>query len=234
MTLQEIRRELKRLKEKGYIPALRKGPTGIGFTLEKELNLKENNIAIPDIGGRVEVKATRVNSSSRITLFTFNRSVWQIPQRSVIENYGYLDDKQRLALYNLVEVGSVNTQGLTLTVDESKNQVKLIHLASNTLIAMWSMYKIVGKFLNKTQSLLLVSANSRLTEDKREEFHFNNAYLFEDPQPESFLEAFKNGKVVIDVRMYLRPNNSVRNHGTAIRIYENDIPLLYTKKRTLL
>ena len=234
MTLQEIRRELKRLKEKGYIPALRKGPTGIGFTLEKELNLKENNIAIPDIGGRVEVKATRVNSSSRITLFTFNRGVWQIPQRSVIENYGYLDDKQRLALYNLVEVGSVNTQGLTLTMDESKNQVKLIHLASNTLIAIWSMYKIVGKFLNKTQSLLLVSANSRLTEDKREEFHFTNAYLFEDPQPESFLEAFKNAKVVIDVRMYLRPNNSVRNHGTAIRIHENDIPLLYTKKRTLL
>jgi len=234
MTLQEIRRELKRLKEKGYIPALRKGPTGIGFTLEKELNLKENNIAIPDIGGRVEVKATRVNSSSRITLFTFNRGVWQIPQRSVIENYGYLDDKQRLALYNLVEVGSVNTQGLTLTMDESKNQVKLIHLASNTLIAMWSMYKIVGKFLNKTQSLLLVSANSRLTEDKREEFHFNNAYLFEDPQPESFLEAFKNAKIVIDVRMYLRPNNSVRNHGTAVRICENDIPLLYTKKRTLL
>jgi len=152
----------------------------------------------------------------------------------VIENYGYLDDKQRLALYNLVRVGDVNTQGLTLTIDESKNQVKLIHLASNTLIAIWSMYTIVGKFLNKTERLMLVLADSRLTEDKREEFHFNNAYLLEDPQPENFLDAFKNGKVVIDIRMHLKPNNSVRNHGTGIRIYENDIPLLYAKKCTLI
>ncbi|MFX1588732.1 MAG: MvaI/BcnI family restriction endonuclease, partial [Promethearchaeota archaeon] len=135
MTLQEIKRRLKRLKEKGYIQSLRKGPTGIGFTLEKELNIKENNIAIPDIGGRVELKATRINASSLITLFTFNRGVWQIPQRKVIEKYGYLDEKQRLALYNLARVGDVNTQGLTLVINDSKSQVNLIHKASNTLIA---------------------------------------------------------------------------------------------------
>jgi hypothetical protein len=82
MTLQEIQRDLKRLKDKGYISSLRKGPTGIGYTLEKELNLKENNIAIPDIGGRVELKATKINASSLITLFTFNKGVWQIPQQT--------------------------------------------------------------------------------------------------------------------------------------------------------
>ena len=97
MTLQEIQQELKKLKNKGYIRSLRKGPTGIGYTLEKELDLKENNIAIPDIGGRVELKATRINAKSLITLFTFNKGVWQMPQRSVIENYGYLDDKDRVS-----------------------------------------------------------------------------------------------------------------------------------------
>lgn len=91
MTLKEIQKKLETLKAKGYVSSKRRGPTGIGHTLEQELNLNETNIAIPDIGGRVELKATRKNSSSLITLFTFNRGVWQIPQIDVIEKYGYVD-----------------------------------------------------------------------------------------------------------------------------------------------
>ena len=234
MTLQEIQQELKRLKDKGYIPSQRKGPTGIGFTLEEELNIKENNLAIPDIGGRVELKATRTSASSLITLFTFNKGVWQIPQRTVIENYGYLDDNQRLALYNIVRVGEINTQGLTLVIDENKTQVNLIHKASDTLVAIWSMYRIVGKFLIKTERLMLVLAASRKTEENKEEFFFNQAYLLEEPDENNFLEAFNKGKIVLDIRMHLKPNNTVRNHGTGIRIHEKDIPLLYAKKRTLM
>ena len=73
MTLAEIQRKLNHLKEKGFIPSLRRGSTGIGYTLEKELGLKESNIAIPDLGGRVELKTSRRESSSLITLFIFNR-----------------------------------------------------------------------------------------------------------------------------------------------------------------
>lgn len=234
MTLQEIQRDLKKLKEKGYIQSLRKGPTGIGYTLEKELNISENNIAIPDIGGRVELKATRSNASSLITLFTFNKGVWQIPQRTVIENYGYYDENKRFSLYNIVRVGSINTQGLMLEIDESKTQVNLMHRDSNTLIAKWSMFTIVGKFLNKTERLMMVIADSKISENQREEFFFNNAYLLENPNPDNFLVAFKNGKIVIDIRMHLKSNNIVRNHGTGIRIKENDIPLLYAKRRSLI
>ena len=86
MTLKEIQKKLSALKEKGYVPTRRRGPTGIGHTLEQELNLDETNIAIPDIGGRVELKANRRDASSLITLFTFNRGVWQIPQKRLLKN----------------------------------------------------------------------------------------------------------------------------------------------------
>ena len=234
MNLQQLQRELSQLKAKGYVTSLRKGPTGIGYTLEKELNLRENNVAIPDLGGRVELKATRRNSSSLITLFTFNRGVWQIPQKSVVEKYGYQDESGRLALYNLAKVGEVNTQGLTLIIFEKNNEVKLVHESSNTVIAVWSIFTVVGKFLNKTERLLLVLADSRLTGDNIEEFHFNEAYLLTNPKPQNFLDAFKRGSIVIDIRMHLKPNNVVRNHGTGIRIHEIDIPQLYATRRNLL
>lgn len=234
MNLLQLKSELNRLKETGYLPTLRKGPTGIGYTLEKALNLPENNISIPDIGGRIELKATRRNAGSLITLFTFNRGVWQIPQKQVILDYGYTSKKDRMDLYCLVRVGDINPQGLTLSVDEQQNEVCLIHSVSGTLIAKWSMYVIVGRFLNKTERLLLIVADSRKNEQNREEFLFREAYLLMEPNPQRFLEAFKSGSVAIDIRMHLKRNMAVRNHGTGFRIREIDIPLLYGDKRQLL
>ena len=234
MNLQQLKKELSVLKKRGYIKSQRKGPTGIGYTLEKELHLKENNVSIPDIGGRVELKASRRNASSLITLFTFNKGVWKIPQRSILENFGYNDKSGRLSLYNMAKIGDINTQGLTLLVDEEKNEIILLHKPSNANLAIWSVYTIVGKFLNKTERLILVIADSRLDENKKEEFHFNEAYLLKDPNPESFLNAFRKGSIVIDIRMHLKLNDVVRNHGTGIRIAEKDIPLLYASKEYLL
>ncbi|MDD1778578.1 MAG: MvaI/BcnI family restriction endonuclease [Candidatus Helarchaeota archaeon] len=234
MQLQTLQKELKKLKEKGFLPSLRRGPTGIGYTLETYLDLKENNVAIPDIGGRVELKATRRRSSSLITLFTFNKGVWKIKQKTFIEKFGYNDESGRLAFYNLVKVGEVNTQGLTLTINQTNNTVSLINASDRELIAEWNIYNIVGKFLNKTERLLLVVADSRTTQEKKEEFHFNEAYLLQNPKPEFFLAAFNKGSVVIDIRMHLKPDNAVRNHGTGIRVRESDMALLYEKKQVLL
>lgn len=234
MTLNEIQKELKNLKEKGFISSLRKGPTGIGYTLETSLKLTESNVAIPDIGGRVELKTTRKNATSLITLFTFNRGVWVIPQWNVINDFGYIDENLRHSLYSTVGIGEVNSQGLTLLNDESNNEVKLFHQKSNTLIGVWSIYRIVGKFLSKLERLIFVLADTKFDNNKGEEFHFNEAYLLENPTPENFLDAFKKSKIFIDIRMHIKPNNTVRNHGTGIRIHETDIPLLYGKIRAIL
>ncbi len=68
MRLPDLIKKLEKLKEIGFIETQRKGPTGIGHLLENMLGIDETNIAIPDIGGRVELKATRKNANSLITL----------------------------------------------------------------------------------------------------------------------------------------------------------------------
>jgi len=234
MTLSEIRKKLVKLKNRGFIPTLRRGPTGIGYTLERELGLTESNVAIPDLGGRVELKSSRRVSSSLITLFTFNRGVWQIPQRKVIENYGYIDENGRRALYNTIWMGRDNTSGLSVLLDKPNNQVKLIHTNTNELIAKWSIFVLVGKFLSKLERLIFVLADSRINEENKEEFHFNEAYYLEDASHDNFFTAFNNSKIGIDIRMHLKENNVVRNHGTGIRIHEKDIMFLYENKRKLL
>ena len=70
MQLPKLQELLQELRDEGFVPAKRKGPTGIGYTLEEWLGVPENNLPIPDIGGRVEIKATRSTTKNLITLFT--------------------------------------------------------------------------------------------------------------------------------------------------------------------
>ncbi|MBP9016374.1 MAG: hypothetical protein KBG17_01340 [Paludibacteraceae bacterium] len=229
----ELAKKIGDIRDKGFIKTLRNGPTGIGHLLETELGLSETNIAIPDIGGRVELKATRKNANSLITLFTFNRAVWKVKQYDLIEKYGYLDTYGRKALYTTVNVKFPNNQGFYLLIDKQKNLVMLRNINENMNIAEWSSYVLAGKFMTKLDRLLFVLADNKLENDI-EYFHFNEAYLLENPTPEKFLEAFEKNELMIDIRMHLKDSNGVRNHGTALRMSEKNLIDLYTQKRQLI
>jgi len=87
--------------------------------------------------------------------------------------------------------------------------------------------------MTKLDRLLLILADNKI-ENGTEYFHFNEAYLLENPTPEKFLEAFEKNKLLIDLRMYLKESGGVRNHGTGFRISEKNLKDLYAKTRRLI
>ena len=233
MQLKDLIKKLEELKKRGFIQTIRKGPTGIGHLAENELGIAETNIAIPDIGGRIEIKTTRKAVNSLITLFTFNRAVWKINQKEIIKNYGYIDEQGRQALYNMVNTKEPNNQGFYLQIDSTRNLILLRNKNEEENIAEWSTYVIAGKFMSKLDRLLLILADNKI-ENNIEYFHFNEAYLLENPTPEQFLQAFTKNELFIDIRMHLKINGGVRNHGTAFRISEKNLLDLYSKSRQLI
>lgn len=232
MTLREIECRLRALKAEGYIQTVRRGSTGIGHTFEQKMGLSETNIPVPDLGGRVEVKTTRRDSTSLITLFCFNRGVWHISQKSLIERYGYIDDSGRKALKNTIYVGRQISQGISLLIDDLNNKVSLIDDIGNRL-ATWDVFVMVGKLMSKLGKVLFVIADRRFNAYAEEEFYYNEAYILTDPLPRNFINAFRSGKVAIDLRMHLKESGSVRNRGTAFRIKEIDLWDLYSNIRNL-
>ena len=87
LTTTTFSEKFKEIREMGYVSSQRKGPTGIGYTLETLLGINENNDAFPDIEG-AELKAHRANSSSLITLFTFNKKfLGTFPRLLVLEKW---------------------------------------------------------------------------------------------------------------------------------------------------
>jgi len=233
MNLKEVQNRLQEIKNKGFVPSLRRGTTGIGYTFEILFGIKENNIPIPDIGGRVEIKTIRRDLQSLITLFTFNRGVWHIKQKELIKKYGYVDKKGRYALKNTVFYGKSIPQGISLEVDEDKNTIHLVDTNTKKVLATWDVYVIVGIFMTKLSKLLLVIAD-RKKEKGKEYFHYNEAYLLTDPSARNFIKAFKNSLIGIDIRMHLKESGEVRNRGTAFRIKEKDLLELYENRKKLI
>ncbi|MGC9034864.1 MAG: MvaI/BcnI family restriction endonuclease, partial [Verrucomicrobiia bacterium] len=227
--LKELKLKLEEIKRRGFVCSMRTGTTGIGYTFELLLGIKENNLPIPDIGGRTEIKTIRKDSQSLLTLFTFNKGVWNIKQKDLILKYGYIDEKNRYALKNTVFYGKHTAQGMSLELDEDRNLINLVDKSKNEILANWDVYVIVGKFMMKMSRLLLVMAD-RKTSDENEYFHYNEAFLLSNPSPRSFINAFKKQSVGIDLRMHLKENGAVRNRGTAFRIKESDFVEFYENR----
>lgn len=226
MNLNELRKKLQEIKKRGYIESLRSGSTGIGYTLEKLLDLNENNLPIPDLGGRVEIKTIRKDSQSLITLFTFNKGVWQISQSEIIKTYGYKDEKERLALKNTLFYKKEIPQNIMIELDEVNNLIQLVDKQTKKVLAIWDIYNIVGKFMSKLGRLLVIFADRKYQNDK-EFFYYNEGYILSNPSSRKFIKAFKDSLIGIDLRMHLKENGSVRNRGTGFRIKEKDLIELY-------
>lgn len=217
----------------GYMPTLRKGPTGVGHTFEQVFGLGEDNLQIPDIGGRIELKTTRRDAGSLITLFTFNRGAWKYRQKEVVEKYGYYSEKdKRMALYHSIYPYRSHPSGFRVTVDRHANILELAH--GEDIIATWSIYRLMAILLSKLDRALFVIADSRMGENNREEFCFGEAYLLEDPSENGFIQAFEESRICLDIRMHLKESGAVRNHGTGFRIKESDLYILYETKRKLI
>ncbi|MFN4256243.1 MAG: MvaI/BcnI family restriction endonuclease [Saprospiraceae bacterium] len=229
MQVEEFKAKLQAVEKQGFVVSKRRGNTGIGYTLETLLGIGENNITLPDLG-EIELKSKRKNVSTFVTMFTFNSGAWKISQAETIARYGYDDKKSRRALKCFVSV-SPNAQGLFLKAEAES--LKLFH-TDGTLIAEWLADALAEYFSRKLPSMILVLADTRLNSDGKEEFYYNEAYLLSEPSADGLLSLIEKRLLMVDLRMHLNPNGSVRNRGTAFRMDEKNLTQCFTQKEKLL
>jgi hypothetical protein len=220
MTLNEFVKAFGELKAKGWVKSERRGPTGIGHTLEKLIGLRENNIAYPDLG-TIELKAHRINSNSMITLFTFNRKVWKMKPLEAIKKYGTRDGNGRLGLYFTMS-RTPNSKGLFLHIESETISVRHV---SGEIVAEWQLEILAERFTKKIPALILVSAFSEMRGDD-EWFKFDRAQLLKGTSADIIRSQILAGNILVDLRLHEKIT-SARNHGTGFRAHEDKLPLLF-------
>jgi hypothetical protein len=229
MTIQTLKSKLKTVKKLKFVPTHRIGDTGIGKTLEDLLEIKENNIPLCDIGKIAELKAYRKDATSMLTLFTLEpKPKGGDRDRFLLDNFGYSkrDNKRLKELHSTVICKRYNNQGLKLAV--RKDRVSVLG-KNRRLNIFWDMEILRQKFNEKLPALIYVLADRKII-NGRENFYFNEAYFLSGFNFDLFKKMVRKDFIVVDFRMYYRPNGSVRNHGTGFRVKINKLYNCFKKK----
>tara|TARA_Y100000590_G_C15691717_1_gene1003656 strand:- start:1403 stop:2227 length:825 start_codon:yes stop_codon:yes gene_type:complete len=245
--------KMTKLKNEGFIPSLRKGNTGIGFTLETRLGIRENNYAKGDFidnqkykGTVFELKSQRSSNSHLISLVT------QAPHNGMSNNellkkFGNPDSKgrNRKNLYATITAGRrIKSKYDSISKMGIKREKEFLHLTvDGDKVANVELSKI----LPKLEDLLIVRAISKWNECTckntemhnkdgfHEYFHFNHAFVFRKFNKEKFYDAIDIGKIKYDLRMH-GPNENTsgseeydtqHDHGTGFRVKFENISYFY-------
>ena len=223
-----------RLAAMGWVPTLRAGSTGVGYTLETMLGIEENNSRGGDFMG-MELKAYRdddvgLNDSEKMNLF-LKEPKWidGLRHRDRVVRYGYVDDNGRNALYSTVQIHR-NSHGFAFRIDRKASKVFMTFTEQD--VAYWTFETLATRLREKHSEAVFVAANAR-GEGREEEFRYYAITWCREPSVEAFVEMIETGDVMLELRMHLKPNGSVRNHGSAFRIKQRRIADLYAATRRI-
>ena len=229
-TLSKVKKKLKKVNEKGWIKSLRTHDTGIGKTLEHYMDLKENNIALPDFG-KLELKSRRKKTSSPLTLFT--KSPEGISNREIKERFGYPDKEfpDIKIVHQTIMNGRESSRGFSLKADKVAGKIFLKH--KNQKIGHYSLVFLKQKALEKIgDGLILVFAKAK-KKNGHEYFHYIEGYILKGLDPAKFI-LYSRYDIRLGVYHSGKNVGKPHDHGSAFRISENDIPKMFKIKKKIL
>lgn len=232
-SIEEVRRRLTEIRDKGYVKTHRAHDTGVGKTLEDLLGISENNISLPDIG-EIELKAKRIESGSMLTLATKS----PLPKgvnRVLFDNYKYLDDYGYYNLHSTVYGSKYNPQGFKVTFKENR----LFLENPRGIVAYWSISIFDDSLKSKSDKVLLVFAETKgERKSTNEEFHYTEAYMLSNLNRDKFVAAILHDRLKVDIRIGVfrsgKRKGQYHDHGTGFRISKTDFLQLYDSYQQVL
>jgi MvaI/BcnI restriction endonuclease family len=230
IVLRELLSEFDAVHSQGWIDSLREGDTGIGYTFESMLGIKENNDRRADFKG-IEIKCKSVKegttiASGKINLFQ-QGPVWRQkePAKERIRKIGRKGDDGYFNCYSQLTTKS-NNLGLFLGVLESEGKIDLLKHAES--LGHWTFDMLSRRLAEKHARAVLVKASTRVAASKKQ-FRYDELVYCEKPSIERFVHLVGNCDIVFEFLMSEKPDGSVRNHGYPWRLVREEyLDQLYT------
>ena len=212
----------------GYVDTQRAGATGVGYTLESLLQIRENNSPRGDFMG-MEIKAHRLTDQrtspqKKVNLF-LKEPVWKddLTTAERIRRFGYRGASGHPAWYQSVTC-RVNERGWQLHVDHARQRVEL--QCRGRMIGHWPFAVLRQRLHEKLREVVFVGAKARGA-GIGEQFHYTSVTWCAEPSLEGFLAVLEQGDVIVELRMHVKATGGGRNHGTAFRIRPQRLGDLY-------
>ncbi|CAH7175045.1 MvaI/BcnI family restriction endonuclease [Vibrio alginolyticus] len=230
-----VNKAISTLAEKPWIQTRRGGSTGVGYTLESLLGIHENNFQQPDLYG-VEIKASRTESNSKISLVTASPKEIDGSIRCM-----FLDIRKSkpdfnrlfatLSCRNPARIQNIFKFVLTVNREKKRLEVNVLNTdGTKTDFSGFYTFTELEQASNKLESLCLIEADSKIISNN-EFFKFRHVKNYELSSFECFLNGIESGLVTLDLRMSMKFNESgglyVRDHGCAFRCSKSSLKRVF-------
>ncbi len=225
------------ISEKGFIGVpqgmFRKDDGVVGQILEREFQVKENNLHIADLG-TYELKGMRLKKGkpNKLTLFhqtsTSGMTPIQIFERFCYEKPSKRDGSMKRKLFTTVKGNRENNLGFILKYSTSYSVDLYFH---DEYLATWNLAS--GE--NKIKQILLVLAETEgPVNTKNERFHYKHAYILS--KPKNIYESITAGAVVLEFCIDQPSDRSKAPHdrGPHIRIPIKKLSTLFESVEQIL
>jgi hypothetical protein len=223
---EELLLLLKKIGERGPVPAMLSADTAIGRTLETLLGISINSSKKPDYKG-IELKSYRDARENRKNLFAqvpdWNLSKFK-SSKEILENFGYARGED-FKLYCTVSALVKNSQGLILKVDP-----KISQLAENSDkhgdFVIWTLETLHKRLLEKHSETFWIAAESMQIGGK-EYFQFKKVEHTKKPIVSQFDILLGQGIITLDHLIKKTSNGKVVEKGPIFKIKPNALNLLF-------
>lgn len=210
---------------------------GLGNAHETLFGVSENNHKGPDVPlYNLELKSSQEGCPTLVTLITNSPKLKFYESRKsgtrmLVENFALPSEREdRKNLYTTLRVGRKTQFGPT-TFEITTSNNSLVISADGVEITGWNIEDLTKAVRTKIGGSLLLT-KGKAEGDVVTSCSFSTATLYEEFRPESFMNLLHGGEIVIDLRAHSvavsgRPSLKIRDHGTAFRISEKNLPKLY-------
>jgi hypothetical protein len=250
-TKEELKAELVKIRNRGFIPNARHGNDGgIGNTLEDLLGIPENNLPIPN-AAEWELKTQRIGTKSLLTLFHMEPSptALKLVSSQLLPLYGWRHMQAGLK-YPETEMSFRQTihglnrsdRGFQVIIDEQQKKLLIsfdakavsskhsswlgsvrerVGLAELNPQPYWGFDDLFHKAGTKLLNCFYIQAQVK-REQGQQLYHYTRILVLRQFSLAKFLEGIKKGDVLVDFDA-----RTGHNHGTKFRIRQNSLPDLY-------
>ena len=218
----------------GWVPSMRKGDTGIGYTLETLLGIPANSSKSPDFKG-IEIKSSR-KRAQKADLFSktpdWSKSQLKSSFEIVTKRGKFSEKENRIQLNHTISADKQNTYGLQLEMCYEENLLKqYCNIADRREDdVLWEISILKDALKKKHRQTFWVNSQTRINNDIEEFLYFETTYT-NGPNLDAFPLLLEAGEVTVDYLIAIKPNGSASDHGYKFKMKKKNLEALFGKPK---
>jgi hypothetical protein len=234
----ELLSKLGEISRLGWIKTLRKGDTGVGFTLESMLGISANSSKSPDYKG-IELKSGRSNKQIKRQTTVFSQVPnWKIStlkgSKDILEKHGrYNNKKERIQLFHEISCLKPNSYDLQLDLESGGAQLDQIFIRPDGKIdrdVTWLMDKLVSRVEEKHAESMWVSAENR-GRGEAEEFWYRKVKHTKGVDQQALPILLESGAMTVHYLIKQLPSGAAKDQGYLFKMSPQYLPTLFNEAR---